>query len=88
LAAFVKNSLVQLFAKITKYGWFDVFPKENGGSSYSFREIIQDISKFLQNSTELSVIGISLLSELVVEINHLDEVRMPDKRHFINQLID
>lgn len=88
----------KLFAKITKYGWFDMLPKESGETGYSFREILQDISKFIQvnifaivhsrvscskliiffspkkNSTELCVIGIRLLNELVVEINQMDEV--------------
>ncbi|CAF0733817.1 unnamed protein product, partial [Brachionus calyciflorus] len=71
LATFVKKSLVQLFAKITKFGWFDVISKDNG--NYPFREILQDVSKFVQNTPELCVIGIQLLSELVNEINHLDE---------------
>jgi hypothetical protein len=39
--------LIKLFAKITKHGWFDVLAKENTGT-YSFREILQDISKFIQ----------------------------------------
>lgn len=66
----------KLFAKITKHGWFDMSGKDTSNGSYSFREILQDISKFIQNSTELCVIGIRLLSELVVEINHMDEVEM------------
>ena len=43
--------LQKLFAKITKYGWFDILSKENGSTVYSFREIIQDVSKFLQVRT-------------------------------------
>ncbi len=43
-----KSIFLKLFAKITKYCWFDLLPKENGASVYSFREILQDITKFLQ----------------------------------------
>jgi exportin-7 len=50
-----------------------MLPKENGATGYSFREILQDISKFIQNSTETGVIGVRLLNELVVEINQIDE---------------
>ena len=48
LAHFVTNSLVQLFAKITKHGWFDMYGKDTSNGNYSFREILQDISKFIQ----------------------------------------
>ena len=67
---------MKLFGKITKYSWFDSLPKENGETSYSFRDILQDITKFIQSSTEQCIIGIRLLSELVVEINHMDEIEM------------
>ncbi len=76
LAHFVTNSLVQLFGKITKYSWFDSLPKENGATCFKFREILQDITKFIQTSTEQCIIGIRLLSELVVEVNQMDEIEM------------
>ena len=51
-----------------------MLPKDAPSGTFTFREILQDISKFVQSSTELCVIGIRLLSELVVEINQMDEV--------------
>ena len=35
--------MFQLFARITKFGWFDVSKDE-----YIFRNVISDVSKFLQ----------------------------------------
>lgn len=43
LANFVVQALVTLFARITKLGWFDVDKEEN-----VFRNVIADITKFLQ----------------------------------------
>jgi hypothetical protein len=43
LTNFVSQSLVQLFARITKLGWFDVSKDE-----YVFRNVTDDVGKFLQ----------------------------------------
>ena len=43
LANFVVQGLVTLFARITKLGWFDCDKEE-----YVFRNVVTDISKFLQ----------------------------------------
>lgn len=46
LPNFVLQSLVSLFAKITKSGWFDG-EKED---FYVFRNVVHDVSHFLQVS--------------------------------------
>ena len=43
LTQFVIQGLVSLFARITKLGWFDAEEEE-----FVFRDVITDISKFLQ----------------------------------------
>ena len=42
LQHYVVQALVSLFAKITKIGWFDSYKGE-----FVFRNVIEDISKFL-----------------------------------------
>ena len=46
LTQFVIQGLVTLFARITKLGWFDAKEEE-----FVFRDVIQDVTKFLQVST-------------------------------------
>ncbi|TNN44937.1 Exportin-7 [Liparis tanakae] len=46
LAAFVTQALIQLYARITKLGWFDC-QKED----YVFRNVIADVTRFLQADT-------------------------------------
>jgi exportin-7 len=43
LTQFVIQGLVSLFARITKLGWFDAEEEE-----FVFRDVITDVSKFLQ----------------------------------------
>lgn len=46
LAPFVTQALITLYARITKLGWFEFSPeKEN---DYIFRNVIGDVSQFLQ----------------------------------------
>ena len=59
LAQFVVQGLVTLFARITKLGWFDVKEED-----FVFREVIQDVSKFLQGSVEHCMIGVQLLNQV------------------------
>jgi exportin-7 len=75
LANFVINSLIQLFANVTKYGWFDTLPRD-GENVFIFREIIEDVSKFIQSSTDKCIIGVRLLNDVVVKINNMDEIGM------------
>lgn len=60
LPAFVVQALVLLFAKITKQGWFD-----GEKDSYAFRNVVTDISVFLQvsNFTYFIILGYRLLSK-------------------------
>lgn len=51
LPSFVVQALVLLFAKITKQGWFD-----GEKDSYAFRNVVSDISVFLQVSNILHFI--------------------------------
>uniref|UniRef100_A0A672SR48 Exportin-7-like n=1 Tax=Sinocyclocheilus grahami TaxID=75366 RepID=A0A672SR48_SINGR len=67
LAAFVTQALIQLYARITKLGWFDC-QKED----YIFRNVIVDVTRFLQDSVEHCIIGVTILSQLTNEINQAD----------------
>jgi len=68
LTQFVVQGLVTLFARITKLGWFDV--KED---DFVFRDVINDVTKFLQGSAEHCMIGVQLLSQLTCEMNQISE---------------
>ncbi|XP_032482805.1 ran-binding protein 17 isoform X4 [Phocoena sinus] len=64
LAPFVIQALIQVIAKITKLGWFEVQKDQ-----FVFREIIADVKKFLQGTVEHCIIGVIILSELTQEMN-------------------
>ncbi|EPY73317.1 hypothetical protein CB1_016033001 [Camelus ferus] len=64
LAPFVIQALIQVIAKITKLGWFEVQKDQ-----LVFREIIADVKKFLQGTVEHCIIGVMILSELTQEMN-------------------
>lgn len=49
LAAFVTQALIQLYARITKLGWFDCQKDD-----YVFRNVIADVTRFLQVRTRLN----------------------------------
>ncbi|KAJ8703972.1 hypothetical protein PYW07_013266 [Mythimna separata] len=67
LAPFVAQSLVSLFARITKLSWFDMIKEE-----YVFQNVINDITNFLRSQDQCTV-GVQLLSQLVVEMNQVSE---------------
>ncbi|XP_015191751.1 PREDICTED: exportin-7 isoform X4 [Polistes dominula] len=69
LPNFVIQALVALFARISKLGWFDVEKEE-----YVFRNVVGDITKFLQGSVEHCMIGVQLLSQLTCEMNQISDV--------------
>lgn len=46
LQHFVVQALVTLLAKITKYGWFDMYKSE-----LIFQNLFEDVKKFLQVNT-------------------------------------
>ncbi|XP_073748744.1 exportin-7 isoform X2 [Callorhinus ursinus] len=66
LATFVTQALIQLYARITKLGWFDCQKDD-----YVFRNAITDVTRFLQDSVEYCVIGVTILSQLTNEINQV-----------------
>ncbi|XP_053623394.1 exportin-7-B isoform X2 [Plodia interpunctella] len=68
LANFVVQSLVSLFARITKLGWFDTIKDD-----CVFHNVMNDVTNFLQGPTEMCTIGVQLLSQLVVEMNQVSE---------------
>ncbi|KAL5015882.1 hypothetical protein ScPMuIL_005471 [Solemya velum] len=69
LVHYVLQALVQLFARITKLGWFDVSKDE-----YVFRNVVTDVGKFIQSGlTQHVMVGVQLLSQLVVEMNQVSE---------------
>uniref|UniRef100_A0A8C0K6I2 RAN binding protein 17 n=1 Tax=Canis lupus dingo TaxID=286419 RepID=A0A8C0K6I2_CANLU len=75
LALFVIQALIQVIAKITKLGWFEVQKDQ-----FVFREIIADVKKFLQGTVEHCIIGVIILSELTQEMNLVDYSR-PSAKH-------
>jgi exportin-7 len=60
LQEFVVGSLSKLTCRITKLGWFDC---------NEHREIIDEITKFLEATIEHKIIGLKLLNALVDEMN-------------------
>ncbi|XP_064599682.1 exportin-7-like [Liolophura sinensis] len=71
LVHYVLQALVQLFARMTKLGWFDLSKEE-----YVFRNVVSDVGKFIQSgSTQHVMIGVQLLSQLVCEMNQAEASR-------------
>ncbi|XP_026275321.1 exportin-7 isoform X1 [Frankliniella occidentalis] len=68
LPGFVIQALVTLFARISKLGWFD-----NDKDEFVFRNVVSDVTKFLQGSVEHCMIGVQLLSQLTCEMNQISE---------------
>ncbi|PBC33624.1 Exportin-7 [Apis cerana cerana] len=68
LPNFVIQALVTLFARISKFGWFDIDKDE-----YVFRNVVSDVTKFLQGSVEHCMIGVQLLSQLTCEMNQVSD---------------
>ena len=60
LQEFVVGSLSKLTCRITKLGWFDC---------NEHREIIEEITKFLEATIDHKIIGLKLLNALVDEMN-------------------
>lgn len=60
LEKFVTTSLIQMVCRLTKYGWFD---------DEQHREIVTEVTKFLQATVDHCVLGLQILSELVSEMN-------------------
>ena len=60
LQDFVVGSLTKLLCRVTKLGWFD---------SPEHREIIEEITKFLEATIDHKIIGFKLLNALVDEMN-------------------
>jgi exportin-7 len=57
---FAINSLTKLICRITKLGWFE---------AQEHRDIVNEISKFLEASVDHNIIGMRLLYSLVDEMN-------------------
>ncbi|XP_078494351.1 exportin-7-A isoform X2 [Ciona intestinalis] len=74
-ATFVQEELTLLYARITKLSWFDSCKDE-----WYFRTVIADISKFLQGISDICIVGVQLLNELVADMNRSDNIK-PLTRH-------
>lgn len=57
---FVVNNLAKLLCRITKLGWFD---------SSEHREIVEEVTKFLDATVDHKMIGLKLFNSLVDEMN-------------------
>ncbi|KAK7278986.1 hypothetical protein RJT34_24027 [Clitoria ternatea] len=60
LEPFVLGSLIQLFCRITKFGWLD---------DDKFREVVNEAMNFLSQAQYHYAIGLKILNQLVLEIN-------------------
>ncbi|KAK9289852.1 hypothetical protein L1049_008012 [Liquidambar formosana] len=60
LEPFVIGSLIQLFCRVTKFGWFD---------DDRFREVVKELMNFLSQATHHYAIGLKILNQLVSEMN-------------------
>ncbi|KAF1334127.1 Exportin-like protein, partial [Globisporangium splendens] len=60
LEKFVTTSLIQMVCRLTKFGWFD---------DEQHREIVNEVTKFLQATVDHCIIGLQILNELVTEMN-------------------
>ncbi|XP_027367978.1 exportin-7-A-like isoform X1 [Abrus precatorius] len=60
LEPFVLGSLIQLFCRITKYGWLD---------DDKFRDVVKEAMNFLSQAQYHYAIGLKILNQLVSEIN-------------------
>lgn len=69
LQNFVTQALVTLLAKLTKYGWFDYYKEV-----LIFRNIVEDVRKFLHGSVDHCMIGVQILNQLSCEMNQLAEI--------------
>ncbi|CAG8441662.1 1197_t:CDS:10 [Scutellospora calospora] len=57
---FVLSSLAQLFATITKVGWFE---------GEEFKNVTKDVSNFIQSTPDHIIVGLQILSIVVAEMN-------------------
>ncbi|XP_047307170.1 exportin-7-A-like isoform X3 [Impatiens glandulifera] len=71
LENFVITSIIQLFCRITKFGWFD---------DDSFREVVGEATKFLNQATPHYAIGLKILSQMVSEMNQ-PNLGLPSTHH-------
>ncbi|CAN4112650.1 unnamed protein product [Withania somnifera] len=60
LEPFVTASLIQLFCRVTKYGWFE---------DDNFREVVKESTSFLNQTASRYAIGLKILNQLVSEMN-------------------
>jgi exportin-7 len=60
LADYVTTSLIKLVCRITKLGWFD---------DSAHRELVDDVTKFLQATVDHCILGLKILNQLVDELN-------------------
>lgn len=66
LAAFVTQALIQLYARITKLGWFDCQKDD-----YVFRNVIADVTRFLQVRASSVDVGYRTSATLPVSLSCL-----------------
>ncbi|OQR66766.1 exportin-7-like, partial [Tropilaelaps mercedesae] len=68
LQAFVVQSMLQLFARITKHGWLE----ETKDGAFPFRNVTEQLRAYVMSSNE-AIIAVQLLAQLVSEVNHISE---------------
>ncbi|KAA0189320.1 hypothetical protein HAZT_HAZT000508, partial [Hyalella azteca] len=69
LVHYVNQGLVELFARITKLGWYDSVDKDK----WAFRDVLVDVSQFLKGPIEHRITGIELLTQLTAEMNQISD---------------
>ncbi|GBC18414.2 uncharacterized protein OCT59_006460 [Rhizophagus irregularis] len=68
---FVLSSLAQLIATITKVGWFE---------DDEFKNITNELSKFIQSTVDHRIVGLQVLSTVVAEMNQQSPRNMARQR--------
>ncbi|XP_060197469.1 uncharacterized protein LOC132626568 isoform X6 [Lycium barbarum] len=71
LEPFVTASLIQLFCRVTKYGWFE---------DDIFREVVKESTSILNQTASRYAIGLKILNQLVSEMNQASP-EFPSAQH-------
>ena len=84
MPVYVTQAYTQLFAKITKFNW-----NEEQNNKFVFRNVLEDVKKFLSGDLTHCILGIEILNSLVDEMNHYEPSRrLNEHRKITNSFRD
>jgi len=73
---YVEDEMMQLYCRITKISWFESIKNE-----WVFRNVIPEISKFMQGDVDKCITGVQLFKKLVSDMNSLTNLK-PLTKHW------